>query len=150
MPHSFTKIHVHLIWSTKERSRFLTGDVGRIVRQHILDYCAGKGIMIKGINIQPEHIHVLIALSGDQKIDEVVKLIKGESSHWINSQNVVRPKFSWQRGFAAFSVSPSHVDRVKKYIRNQDVHHRRKPFGEELKNILVRGGFAISETDESV
>jgi len=102
------------------------------------------------MSVQVDHLHLLVSLRSDQKVDEVAKLIKGESSHWINSENIVKPKFSWQRGYGAFSISPSHVEAVRKYILGQDEHHRKRTFAEEYRTILKRYGFADGKTDESV
>jgi putative transposase len=150
MLHSFTKIYIHLVWSTKTREPLLVKDVRSLVEKHILDYSEAKEINILSIKTQIDHVHVLISLGSDQKVDDLVKLMKGESSHWINSENLIRSKFSWQRGYGAFSVSSSHVEVVKKYILNQDEHHRTKTYGEELRTILQKYGYSLSETDESV
>ena len=150
MLHSFTKIYIHLIWSTKAREPLLMKDVRQVMQEHIVKYSASKEITIECMNVQVDHVHVLISLSSDQKVDDIVKLIKGESSHWINSENLIRPKFGWQRGYGAFSISSSHVEAVKGYIMNQDEHHRKKSYGEEFRTILRKYGYSALETDESV
>ncbi len=150
MLHSYTKIYVHLIWSTKNRERLLVKDVRPKVRQHVLQNAKQKSIHIDCLNMQIDHVHMLVSLSSDQKVDDVVKLLKGESSHWINSENLIRPKFSWQRGYGAFSISSSHIEAVRAYIMNQDEHHRKISFGEELRTILRKYGYSELETDESV
>ena len=150
MLHSFTKIYIHLVWSTKAREPLLMKDVRKAVHTHIINYAATKAIAIECMNVQMDHVHVLISLPSDQKVDDVVKLMKGESSHWINAENLIRPKFSWQRGYGAFSISSSHVEAVKEYIVNQDEHHRKRSYGEELKTILRKYGYSVLETDESV
>jgi N-acetyl-anhydromuramyl-L-alanine amidase AmpD len=68
-------------------------------------------------------------------------LLKGESSHWINSENLINPKFSWQRGYGAFSISPSHIDAVGTYINNQNEHHRKKTYMEEVTALLAKYGY---------
>jgi len=128
----------------------LTKDVRPLVRRHLVEYAKENDIHSEALNVQMEHVHGLITLLSTQRIDDVVKFLKGESSHWINEQNLLRGKFSWQRGCAALSVSPSHVERLKLYINNQDEHHRRKTFAEEYRTILKKYGFSEAETDESV
>lgn len=149
MLHSHTRIFIHLIWATKSRERMLTKDVRPMLRRQLADYARDNNIHCEALNAQMEHVQGLISLQSTQKIDDVVKLLKGESSHWINEQNLLRGKFSWQRGYAALSVSPSHVERLKLYINNQDEHHRRRTFAEEYPVILKKYGFSLEETDES-
>jgi putative transposase len=150
MLHSYTKILVHLVWATKNRERVLTKEVRPLVQRHISEYARENQIALEALNVQMEHVHALINLSSNQKVEDVVKLLKGESSHWINDENMIAQKFSWQRGYGAFSVSPSHYERLKLYINNQDEHHRRKTFAEEYQTILRKYGFSEAETDESV
>lgn len=150
MLHSYTRLYVHLVWATKNREKLLNVRIRPIVEKHILGYAKSNGITIEALNVQSEHVHALINLSSDQKVEEIVKLCKGESSHWINSENLIPQKFSWQRGYGTFSVIPSHYQKVISYIKNQDEHHRRITFAEEYRAILRKYGFAYQETDESV
>ena len=150
MLHSYTRIFVHLIWGTKNRQKFLTKPLRPSIEGHFITYARDNQIMVDTLGVQPEHVHLLLMLRSNQTVENVVKLLKGESSHWINSENLIRPKFSWQRGYGAFSVSPSKVDQVRAYIKNQDEHHRIKSFSEEYGGFLRSVGFTQAETDESV
>jgi REP element-mobilizing transposase RayT len=106
-------------------SRFLT------------QYAVEKSIYMKINFCNPEHVHTLIDLPTSKSIEEVVKLLKGSSSHWINENRLLRGRFSWGRGYGAFSVSHSHVDRVAAYIAGQENHHRKKTFSQEFE-VFVR------------
>jgi len=88
----------------------------------------------------PEHVHTLIDLPTNKSIEEVVQLLKGSSSHWINKDRLLRGRFSWGRGYGAFSVSHSHVDRVAAYIANQEEHHRKKTFNQEFELFVKKYG----------
>ena len=90
-----------------------------------------KNIFMVAINCQPDHLHCLISLGKSQSINEIVKLIKGESSRWINKEMLINKRFAWQREYFAISVSEPHVEKVKNYIWNQEVHHRMKSFQQE-------------------
>jgi REP element-mobilizing transposase RayT len=125
----------------------LINDIRPKLYQHLLDNAKEKDIVIDTLGIQNEHIHMLIHLRSDQKIDDIVKLLKGESSHWINAENLIRPKFSWKRGYGAFSVSSSHVKAVGEYIQNQEDHHKKKTYEEEMISILRKYGFESDELD---
>ena len=98
--------------------------------------------------MQPEHVHLLVSLLRSQKIEDISKLIKGESSHWINANNVTSTKFAWQTGYWAGSVSYQHVGAVKNYIERQDEHHKRKSFVEEFEIMLREYGYSEAEIAE--
>lgn len=109
-------------------SRFLTG------------YALEKNIYLKINYFNPEHVHALIDLPTNKTIEEVVQLFKGSSSHWINEHKLLRGKFSWGRGYGAFSVSHSHVDRVARYIADQEDHHRKRSFNDEFELFVKKYG----------
>jgi len=90
--------------------------------------------------VNADHVHALIDLPTDASIEDIVQLLKGSSSHWINSNDVVKGKFAWGRGYGAFSVSESNVDTVARYIAGQDEHHRVRTFADELKDFIDRHG----------
>jgi len=90
-----------------------------------------------------EHVHSLISLGKDQSIAQVVQLIKGESSFWINQNHVLPNKFSWQDDYFAVSVSESHAESVVRYIKNQAEHHRIKSFSEEVDEFISKYGFKL-------
>ncbi len=85
----------------------------------------------------------MISLGSSQSISEVVRLIKGESSNWINKNNLSRMHFSWQEEYIALSVSDSQVDRVREYIKNQEEHHRVKTFADEYDLFIKKTGLKL-------
>jgi putative transposase len=89
----------------------------------------------------PDHIHCLFLLSPQKSIAEIIKQIKGSSSHFINKNNLITEKFAWQTGYAAYSVSESVVDKVFQYIKNQKKHHTKKTFQQEYDEFLKIYGF---------
>lgn len=107
MLHSFSRIFVHLVWSTKNREPFLVKTVRPEVESHILQYARANGTIIDTLAVQLDHVHALVLLKSDQALEDIVKLLKGESSHWINDSDLLQQKFAWQRGYWAESVSPS-------------------------------------------
>ena len=90
--------------------------------------------------VNADHVHALIDLPTNLSIEEVMQLFKGGSSHWINESNLVPGKFGWGRGYGVFSVSESGVAEVCAYIANQEEHHRKRNFVEELKLFVERYG----------
>jgi REP element-mobilizing transposase RayT len=99
--------------------------------------------------VNADHIHALVDLPTHLRIEEMMQLFKGSSSHWINASRLVLGKFAWGRGYGVFSVSHSGVAEVAKYIANQEEHHRKKSFAEELKLLVERHGLKWHE-DQTV
>lgn len=145
MPHSFNKIWIHAIWSTKEWMPLISQSVEQKIHHLISDQLKELGCPVKIINGMPDHIHCLFLLSPQKSIAEVIKQIKGSSSHFINQNNLITSKFSWQTGYAAYSVSESVVEKVFQYIKNQKSHHQKKTFRQEYEEFLELYGLAKEE-----
>ena len=131
MRHTFFKIWIHLVWSTKNREPLLIDKIRKNVFFHIKETAVEKDFHLDMINGTEDHLHCLLSLNPKLAISDVVNELKGESSHWLNKQNLMKVKFVWQRGFGAFSLSESNVKTVRKYILNQEEHHRKMSFKEE-------------------
>jgi putative transposase len=140
---SYVRIWVHLVFSTKNRIPFLLKAVRATVYQHIIENCLKKNIFLKEVNGYDEHLHCLISLRNDQSISKVSQLIKGESSFWINKNNICQGTFQWQDDYFAVSVSESQVPNVVKYIKNQEKHHTKKKFSEEVDEFILKYGFTL-------
>ena len=149
MAHSLCKVYVHFVWTTKHVQRILTPSARPKLHEHFLDEAKKHLIAVEALNVQPEHIHLLTNLSRSQTIEDVTKQLKGESSHWINHNDVIAGKFSWQTGYGAFSVSYTHYKEVVAYINNQDEHHKRVTFLDEYKALMLKYGYSQAEADES-
>ena len=111
------------------------------------EYAEKNGIYMKINYVNPEHVHALIDLPTRYSIEDVLKLFKGASSHWINENRLLRGKFGWGRGYGAFSVSQSNVAQVGKYIATQEDHHRRHSFLEEYQILIQRYGMKWREEE---
>lgn len=141
MLHSYVANWLHIIWSTKDHERIISKDNAVKIRDHIIKHAVEIKCPIETINIQPEHLHILLNLPSSMNLEDVVKRLKGESSHWINGEKLFRGHFHWQKGYGAFSVNVPQMDTVKNYIKNQEEHHRRKTFVEEYNTFLKKYGF---------
>ena len=140
MPHSFNKIWIHAIWATKERLPLIHPAIDDKIHIIIDDQLREQGCPVRIINGMPDHIHCLFLLSPQKSIAEVMKQVKGSSSHFINQNNLITEKFAWQTGYAAYSVSESVVDKVFQYIKNQKQHHTKKTFQQEYDEVLKING----------
>jgi REP element-mobilizing transposase RayT len=134
MPHSFNRIWIHAIWATKGRMPLINQTIEQSVYQFISDQFREQGCPVRIINGMPDHIHCLFLLTPKKSIADVIKQIKGSSSHFINQNNIIPERFAWQTGYAAFSVSESVVEKVFKYIKNQKQHHTKR-----TKNTFKQG-----------
>lgn len=146
--HSYTKCWLHLIWGTLNREKLLNNiEVRNKVSSYLSDYSKENNIYMKTNHVNSEHVHALIDLPTNMTIENVMKLLKGSSSHWINQNNLIHHKFAWARGYGVFSISSSHVGRVVKYIRIQDEHHRKIVFAEEFHKFIEAYGLKYIKED---
>ncbi len=106
----------------------------------LTNYALEKGIYMKVNYFNADHTHALIDLPTNLYVEELIKLFKGSSSHWINQNRIIKGRFAWGRGYGAFSVSHSDVGRVARYIANQEEHHRKRTFAEEYELFVKRYG----------
>ncbi|WP_292008174.1 IS200/IS605 family transposase [Chryseobacterium sp.] len=140
----FIKIYIHIVFSTKNRvSYFNTPNLRVKVWKHIKENAFQKGIHLDMVNGYSDHCHCLVSLSSHQNIEKVVQLLKGESSHWINKNQLTPEKFAWQAEYLAVSVSESKIDLVRNYIKNQEMHHQKKIFMEEYQEFMDKYGFKV-------
>lgn len=138
----FVKVYIHFVWSTKNRTPYLkTLEIRNAMWQHIKQNASNKGIYIDSINGYIDHCHCLISLGIDQNISKIMKLIKGESAYWFNKQGYISEKFQWQEEYFAISVSESILNKVKDYIKNQEIHNQKKTFKEEYLELIEKFGF---------
>ena len=145
--HSYSRCSVHLIWGTLNREKLLNKGAAVRVSRYLSAYAEDKRIYMKINYVNADHVHALVDLPTDPSIEELMQLLKGGSSHWINSHDIVTGKFAWGRGYGAFSVSESNVDQVAAYIARQEEHHRVRTFAEELKELIDRHGLRWKEQE---
>lgn len=139
---SWTRIWVHLVFSTKNREPYLSSlELRKKIFQHIKKNAEKKEIWLDHINGHNNHIHCLISLGREQSISKVSQLIKGESSYWINQNKLTKMKFIWQDDYWAVSVSENHLNAVRKYIQNQEDHHKNVSFSEEIEKFMKKYGW---------
>ena len=147
MSHSLTKIWIHAICHTKDNEPLIRTDIEGPLHEHIRHHLSEDfncGVRI--LNGTADHVHILFLLDPNYAVKDILKNIKGESSHWINQENLLEAKFAWQTGYGAYSVSESNVPDVERYIKNQKEHHRKTTFMEEYDQFMKKHGLAIIGT----
>jgi REP element-mobilizing transposase RayT len=140
MTKNLSIIWLHAILSTRDRQRILLKSFRYKLFRHIKDYAIDKGIQLDIINGVEDHVHCLFCLKPSQNPAEIIKLLKGESSFWINKNVILDDKFEWQVGYGVFSVSEKEIMAVRKYIYYQEEHHKELSYEEELKRIVKNRG----------
>lgn len=138
---SYVRIWLHCVWGTKNRIPFLNSDNKKLILDHIKENANTKGVFIDFINGHSEHIHCIISLNTDQQLSNIIQLIKGESSFWINKNHLTQGKFEWADEYFAVSVSESQISAVRDYIKNQEEHHRKKSWEEEYDQFIRKYHF---------
>ena len=145
MPQSLAKVYLHWIFSTKNRQPFLKKKSVRDEVHSILGGIAKRldcsPIIVGGIE---DHVHMLTTLSRTLNISEAIKEFKRASNHWIGENRPIA-NFKWQAGYGVFSVSHSQLEIVKRYIENQEAHHRKQTFQDELRELLRRHEIEFDE-----
>ncbi len=131
-----------MVWSTKDFKPVLEKELREKLYAHIRENAKSKNIYLDCINGFFDHVHVLISLKADQSPAKVAQLLKGESSHWLNDQQLTPVRFEWQKEYFAVSVSESSLENVRSYINKQEEHHRKKIFKEEYNEFMQKYGFA--------
>ena len=145
MPQSLARLHIHLVFSTKNRERIITDAVRSPLHAYMATVLQNLGCAPVLINSVEDHAHLLFDLARTISISQAVEDVKKSSSKWIKTQGPEFAGFAWQAGYGAFAVSESNVETVRTYIANQREHHRTKTFQEEYRAFLERHKVAFDE-----
>jgi REP element-mobilizing transposase RayT len=145
MPQSLARLHVHLIFSTKNRKRLITDPVRDSLHAYMATVLQNLGCPSVLSNSVEDHVHIFFELARTVSVSQTVEDVKKSSSKWIKTQGTEFAGFAWQAGYGAFAVSESNVPCVRDYIAGQQEHHRRKSFQEEYRAFLDRHGVAFDE-----
>jgi len=140
MPSTHSNLLVHMIFSTKNRLKLIADDW----RPELFSYMGGavhehKASLLEAGGIE-DHVHLLVRIHPSFAIADTVRLIKANSSRWINEERKIKGKFEWQKGYGVFSISQSGRDALSQYIRNQREHHTKQTFEDEYFRTLELHG----------
>ncbi|MBL8816203.1 MAG: IS200/IS605 family transposase [Planctomyces sp.] len=145
MPQSLARLHVHLVFSTKNRQPFIVDTIRDSLHAYMATVLQNLKCVPNLINSVEDHAHILFDLARTVSVSQAVEDVKKTSSKWIKTQGNEFAAFSWQSGYGAFAVSESEVESVKTYIANQREHHRTKTFQEEYRQFLERHHISYDE-----
>jgi REP element-mobilizing transposase RayT len=137
MSHSYTNNHLHIVYSTKDREDLIPPEFEPRLYSFVAKIAREQNIPLVAAGGMPNHSHLLILLPATKCLSDVINALKTNSSRFMGQQGIA---FEWQRGYGAFSVSASHVEQVKAYIRNQKEHHKKRTFEQEFVAMLKKAG----------
>lgn len=140
MSHSKSKIWVHAVFATKNREPMINQVIRSQVHDELRRELIGMDCFVDCIGGVADHVHVLFLLNPKKSIADALKQVKGGSSHSFNQLNLSPTPFAWQTGYGTFSVSESHIPRVRAYILNQEEHHRTVTFMDEYRRFMRHYG----------
>jgi putative transposase len=136
MANTFSQIYIQIVFSVKGRQNLIDKSWKEELYKYINGIITAKQQKVYAIGGVADHIHILVSIKPNIAISDLVRDIKANSSKWINEKHLKGNKFEWQGGFGAFSYANSEIDRVVKYIMNQEEHHKNKTFKDEYLEYL--------------
>lgn len=143
MGSTFFSLHYHIVFSTKDRRPLIRAEWRPRLHSYLGGIIRGMNGVAEIVGGVDDHLHLLASLRPVHRIADVLRDMKKDSTNWVK-ENFER-HFSWQEGYAAFTVSSSATEAVKHYIANQEAHHRKHSFVDELKDLLERAGITYEE-----
>jgi putative transposase len=148
MKDTYSKLNYHIVFSTRNRVPLITDTVRDDLYGYVGGILRGNGGVLLAAGGMPDHLHLLAGWGTSTSVAKMLQLIKTTSSKWMNERPDVAPGgFGWQKGYGAFSVSESQIPGVRKYILNQEEHHRKMSFREEFMELLRRHGLDYNPDD---
>jgi putative transposase len=138
MANTYTQIHIHCIFAVKYRKAMITKDWKERLNKYITGIVQNNKHKMISINSMPDHLHMLFGMRPDHSLSDLMRLVKGDSSEWINNEKLTPSLFRWQEGYGAFSYSRSQIHKVATYIENQEMRHKKITFLDEYKQFLKK------------
>lgn len=135
---TYTQLYIHFVFAVQGRAAMITEPLRERLQQYLCGIAREYNHKPLAIYCMPDHLHLLVGLHPDQSIADLVRLLKANSSKWVNENQLVAGRFEWQRGYGAFSYARSQLDAVVNYILTQPAHHHKKTFREEYVEFLRR------------
>jgi len=136
MANTYTQIHIQCVMAVKCRASLIQPVWKDQLQKYVTGIVQNYGHKVLAINSMPDHLHMFFGFRPNQSLSDLMRIVKSESTKWINEKQFTQAMFNWQEGYGAFSYSRSHVKRVTEYVLNQEEHHRHKTFLEEYEQFL--------------
>jgi len=138
MANTYTQIHIHAVFAVQNRVSCIQKSWQERLNKYIIAIIQKHGHKVLSIGGMPDHIHIMFGFRPTQALSALMQEVKRDSSEWVNKENLVMGRFSWQEGYGAFSYAKSQISAVCNYIETQEQHHKKKTFREEYLEILEK------------
>ncbi len=136
MANTYTQIHIQCVIAVKYRASQIRPEWKDQLEKFITGILQNYGHKMLAIYAMPDHLHLFFGFRPNQSLADLMRIVKSESTKWINDKQFTNAVFNWQEGYGAFSYSRSHVEKVVEYVLNQQEHHHNKTFLEEYEQFL--------------
>lgn len=144
MPSTHTSLHYHLIFSTKDRVPPIQPNLRTRMHAYLGGVIRGLAGVALDVGGTADHVHLVVGLKPTHTLADVLRVLKGDSSKWIHEELRLE-EFAWQEGYGAFTISKSELPSVRRYVQEQEEHHRKRSFQEEYRTFLERNGIEFDE-----
>ena len=138
MPNTFSQIYLQFVFAVQYRRSLIPKKHKEELHKYVTGLVQNRKAKMLAVNCMPDHIHLFVGFKPVILISDFVKEIKVESNEFINNKKWLRENFNWQEGYGVFSYSHSHIDKVVKYVLNQEEHHRKQTFKAEYEGLLKK------------
>ena len=145
MANTYSQSYFHLVFAVKHRNALISRHWKNDLEKYITGIVQNHKHKILAINAMPDHIHILIGYNLNHLIPDLVEEIKTSTNSWVKQNEFSKYKFDWQRGYGAFTHSHSQIDKVVKYVMNQEAHHKKKSFKDEYLEMLQKNEIKYSD-----
>ena len=145
MANTYSQIYIQTVFAVENRQSLITPDFKEDLHKYINGIVNNQGQKLIAINSMPDHVHILIGLKPAMALADLVREIKADSTNFINERKLLHGRFNWQEGYGAFSYGHSQLNRIIRYIQNQEKHHSRRTFKNEYLTLLRKFDIAFED-----
>lgn len=145
MPNTYTQLLYHIVFATRRREPLVRDKYEKRLHAYIGGIVRNECGVLLAAGGMPDHLHLVLQLGTTRALADVVRVVKSKSAVWMNDLEDYPGKFYWQRGYSAFTVSKSQLDRVMNYVNTQKEHHQQRCFRQELRTLLLKHDVAFEE-----
>jgi len=137
MANTYSQMYVQSVFAVKHRANLISKNWSDELYRYVPGILHKIGIKSLAVNGWCDHIHIFFSLKPSTNVEDIMRIVKSNSSKWINERRFTKSKFEWQNGYGAFTYKRSDLDVVINYIKNQEMHHSKTSFRKEYMGLLT-------------